>query len=186
MLLLCASYSLQGYVLFMYVFWLYLYLVEVRGFSALRGGVFAGLPWIAAAILTPVGGFVSDRLSRRLSLLAGRRIVAAGGLSLAALFLSAGLFARDAYLAIAALSLSVGFLESVEGVFWATAIDTAGAHAGAAGGLLNMVGSAGGVASTALVPVLIEWVGWSIALGSAAVLSIIGALIWFAIRSPPE
>ncbi|MBV8865251.1 MAG: MFS transporter, partial [Acidobacteriaceae bacterium] len=37
-LLLCLSYVSEGYVLFLFVFWLYIYLVEVRGFSMLKGG----------------------------------------------------------------------------------------------------------------------------------------------------
>lgn len=182
---LCLSYAFQGYVLFMYVFWLYLYLTDVRGFSILSGGIFAGLPWIAAAVLTPVGGAMSDALSARLGPGRGRRVVSMSGLTLAAAFLLLGVLGNGAYIAILALSLSVGFLESVEGVFWAAVIDAAGQDAGAAGGLMNMVGSFGGVVSTVLVPVMIGRVGWAAALGSAAAVSLIGGLIWLAIQTEP-
>ena len=52
-LVLALSYTCEGYVLFIFVFWLYVYLVEVRGFSMLNGGIFAGLPWIAALLSAP-------------------------------------------------------------------------------------------------------------------------------------
>jgi MFS transporter, ACS family, glucarate transporter len=38
-LFLSLSYVSEGYVLFIFVFWLYIYLVDVRGFSMLRGGL---------------------------------------------------------------------------------------------------------------------------------------------------
>jgi ACS family glucarate transporter-like MFS transporter len=55
-ILLSLSYMSEGYLLFMFVSWLYIYLVEVRGFSLARGGLVASLPWIAAIIATPLGG----------------------------------------------------------------------------------------------------------------------------------
>ena len=42
-LLLCLSYVAEGYLLFIFVFWLYTYLVEVRHFSMLNGGLVASL-----------------------------------------------------------------------------------------------------------------------------------------------
>ena len=43
--LLTASYSLQGYVGYIFVFWFYLYLVQERHFTLLSGGLLAALPW---------------------------------------------------------------------------------------------------------------------------------------------
>ncbi len=45
--LLIVSYISEGYVLFIFVFWLYIYLVEKRGFSMMHGGWIAALPWLA-------------------------------------------------------------------------------------------------------------------------------------------
>jgi len=38
--LICLSYFLDSFVLFIFIFWFYLYLVNERGFSLLKGGVF--------------------------------------------------------------------------------------------------------------------------------------------------
>ena len=182
MLLLSASYFLASYVLYIFVFWLYLYLVDVRGFSLLRGGLFTSLPWLVATVLTPAGGAVADSLSRRLGIGRGHRITAAAGLALSGIFLYLGATAPGAYFAIAALSLSIGFETFTEGAFWSSATDIAGTHAGAAGGVLNTFGNLGGVVSTALMPVLIQRFGWTAALSSGTIAIVIAALMWFLIR----
>jgi MFS transporter, ACS family, glucarate transporter len=172
--LICASYFLSSYVLFMFIFWFYLYLVEERKFSVLSGGLFTSMPYILALAVVPAGGYLSDRL--------GKRFVAIGGFAIAAAALLVGTRAANPYAAIGALSISVAFLMATEGPFWSTTIDVAGAHAGAAGGIMNMAGNLGGVASTSLVPVLVKKFGWAIALGSGSGLAILGGLIWLLIR----
>ena len=62
--LLTASYSLQGYVGYIFVFWFYLYLVQVRHFDLLRGAFLSSLPWVLSIVSIPLGGVVSDRLAR--------------------------------------------------------------------------------------------------------------------------
>lgn len=180
-MLLSASYFVGGYILYIFVFWLYTYLVDVRHFSVLRSGVFSSMPWIVAAVLTPVGGIVSDHLVTRWGEGTGRRVVAMTGLALSGLFLLSGAMAGNAYVAIAGLSLAVGFEEFTEGSFWAATINAAGPHAGAATGILNTMGNLGGVASTALVPVLVHRFGWVVALGSGSVLAVLGSLLWLGI-----
>ncbi|HKO41787.1 MAG TPA: MFS transporter [Pyrinomonadaceae bacterium] len=184
--LLSVSYFFSGYVLFIFVFWFFLYLVEVRGFSILSGGFFTSLPFVISTVLTPFGGTLSDFFSAKLGRRWGRRIVAISGFGLSAIFLFWGLKADDPYLAIAALSLSVGFEQFTEGAFWSTAIDIAGPYAGAIAGLMNMAGNLGGVVSTALVPILVSQFGWTFALGTGSVLALVAGLIWFGIQSDHE
>ncbi len=74
MLLLSAGYFLASYILYIFVFWLYMYLVDVRGFSLLRGGLFASLPWLVSTVLTPAGGATADGLSRRMGARTGHRL----------------------------------------------------------------------------------------------------------------
>lgn len=185
-LLISASYFLDSYVLFIFVFWFYLYLVDERHFSILTSGIYSSLPWIAALVIVPLGGRACDVLSTRRGPRIGRRAVAIAGLVVSSGFLAAGARTNDAMLAIAALSLSVAFLMATEGPFWSSAIDVAGAHAGTAGGIMNTAGNLGGVVSTSLVPVLVEWFGWSVALGSASALAIVAAALWLLIRVDEE
>lgn len=55
-LLLTASYTLQGYVGYIFVFWFYLYLVQVRHFDLLRSGLLGSLPWLLSIVSIPAGG----------------------------------------------------------------------------------------------------------------------------------
>jgi ACS family glucarate transporter-like MFS transporter len=184
-LLVSLSYFVEGWVLYIFVFWLYTYLVDVRHFSILKGGVFAALPWLVASVLTPLGGVLSDRLSLRFGESLGRRAVAMSGFILSAIFLWCGATVGNPYVAIAALGLAVGFVEFTEGTFWATTSNIAGVHAGAATGIMNTMGNLGGVASTMLVPVLVKYFGWVVALGSGSVLAVLAALLWLAIDLKP-
>ncbi len=84
--------------------------------------------------------------------------------------------------AIVGLSLSVGFLLSTEPGFWSAAMDLSESNVGAAGGIMNTAGNLGGVVSTALVPVLIQHFGWTIAFGSASALALCGATLWLFIN----
>ena len=183
MAFLSASYFLDSYVLFLFVFWLFKYLVDVRKFSVVGGGWASSLPYLVAGIALPSFGHLSDRLSVRLGRLRGRRVVAMACLTFSGLLLLIGARAAEAWIAVAAISLSVGFVFSTEGPYWSTAIDLAGPHAGAAGGLMNMAGNLGGVVSTAVVPLLIHYLGWLSALLSGCLFAISGAVFWLLIRS---
>lgn len=182
MLLISASYFLDSYVLAMFVFWFYLYLVDERGFSILKSGTFSSLPWIAALVLVPLGGRACDRLSSRFGPRVGRRAVAMAALIVSSSLLLWGARVEQPMLAIAALSLSVGFVMSTEGPFWSSAIDVSGAHAGTAGGIMNTAGNLGGVASASLVPLLVGRFGWGRALATGALFGFVSAILWLFIR----
>ncbi len=181
--LICISYFLDSYTMFMFVFWFYLYLIEKRGFSVLQSGLYTSLPFIVAMLFVPISGHLCDRLSVQLGPHLGRRIIGAGGLVLAAVFLLIGLRLNSPVEAIIGLSLSVGFLLSTEPAFWSASMDLSPSNVGAAGGIMNTAGNLGGVVSTALVPVLIKHFGWTIAFGSASALALCGAILWLFIGS---
>lgn len=171
-ILLIASYISEGYVLFIFVFWLYIYLVEQRGFTMMRGGWMTAVPWLAALAISPAGGWACDRLSMRMGRLAGaKRVIMVGyAASGALLFLSA--YAGSRWVAVAALSLSVAALMSAESSFWVSAAHLSEEHTGALSAVMNMAGIAGGIASTMLVPVLTEHFGWLAAFGSGAAMAL--------------
>ena len=53
-----------GYGLYFYFTWLPTYLIEVLGFSALSGGLFAALPFVLAGAADAAGGWTTDWLAR--------------------------------------------------------------------------------------------------------------------------
>jgi len=180
-LFLTLSYTCEGYVLFIFVFWLYIYLVEVRGFSILYGGFVASLPWLTALVCTPIGGLVCDRISETQGRFAGARtvIMLGYGLSGALLFAAAKLDSRSA--AVTALCISVGALYFAEPAFWATAVHLSGENAGTVSGIMNTAGILGGVVSTSLTPVIVSRFGWLAALSSGTVVAIGCTAVWYAV-----
>ncbi len=179
---LSLSYFFESYSLYVFVFWSYLYLVEQRHFTILRGGVFTGLPFLAATLVIPAVGYASDLVAERSGYLVGRRNLAIALMTISAVFLFCSVRVNNPYLAVGAISLSVASLWSVESIFWSSSIEIGGKNAGAAGAILNTVGNLGGIASTLLVPILLEKFGWSIAFGSSSALLLFSALLWFRIK----
>ena len=55
-LLLSASYFCSNYVFYFFFNWLFIYLVENRGFKVLESGFYASAPWISGALGALAGG----------------------------------------------------------------------------------------------------------------------------------
>lgn len=181
-LLLIGSYVSEGYVLFIFVFWLYTYLVEKRGFSLLGAGWIAAIPWLTALVLTPFGGYLCDRVSRRRGRSTGSKAVitigyaASGGL----LFVAAA--AARPWVSVAALSFSIAALMAAEAGFWSYAAYLGRDHVGLLSGVMNTAGILGGIVSTSLVPVIVRWAGWVPALGSGTIVAFGCTVTWLFIR----
>ncbi len=180
--LLTLSYTLQGYVGYIFIFWFYLYLVQVRRFSLVEGAFISSLPWVLSAISIPLGGVVSDRLVLgRLGPVWGRRLLPILGMGGAGIFISIGAHTASPWLAAASLALATALVLSVESPFWTTAAGLAGERAGTGGALMNTGCNIGGMISPMLTPLVGELFGWEPALHLAAGLSVLAALAWFRI-----
>jgi MFS transporter, ACS family, glucarate transporter len=181
-ILLILSYVGEGYVLFIFVFWLYIYLVEQRHLSAMRGGWAAALPWLTALVFTPLGGRLCDRVARRYGRVTGAKAVLVGGYGITGLTLFIAAYAHTVPLSVIALSLSIAFLMASEAGFWSAAAELAGEHVGAVSGIMNTAGIFGGILSTSLVPVLVKEFGWLAALCSGTVFAALCVLLALAMR----
>ncbi len=180
--LLTLSYTLQGYVGYIFVFWFYLYLVQERKFDLLQGAWASSLPWLLSMASIPLGGYVSDRLAASgLGPAWGRRAIPILGLGSSGILIAIGAHTASPVLAAVTLALATALLLSVEGPFWATMIGIAGPRSGAAGGIMNMGSNLGGLVSPALTPLLARYIGWENALHVAAALSLIAAALWLGI-----
>ena len=181
--LLTLSYTLQGYVGYIFVTWFYIYLVQERHFSLLTGAWMSSLPWILSIISIPLGGYVSDRLiTGRAGPVWGRRIIPVAGMILSGILISIGAHTGSAVFAALSLALATAFILCVEGPFWATMIRIAGKRSGTAGGIMNMGSNLGGLISPVLTPFIATLIGWENALHVAALLAVAGGLMWLWIK----
>jgi len=181
--LLTISYTLQGYVGYIFVSWFYLYLVQERNFGLLSGAWMSSLPWILSIVSIPVGGLISDRLAAgRSGPVWGRRIVPLTGMALSGILISIGAHTGSTAMAAISLAFATALILCVEGPFWAMMMRIAGNKSGTAGGIMNMGSNIGGLISPALTPVIASLIGWENALHVAAGLAVIAALCWFWIK----
>lgn len=178
---LVLSYGCLGYVAYVYMSWFYLYLVNVRGFDVLRGGFFASAPFLAILVSCPLGGWVTDRLALRRGVTQGRKAVGMTGMVLAAATIALGALMESPYLAIASLSIGAGWLYFTVGAYWSSMSDLSTSHAGSLSGLMNMGANIGGAVSPTLTPWIAEHWGWPVSLSVAAIIALIGGVLWLKI-----
>jgi ACS family glucarate transporter-like MFS transporter len=178
---LVLSYSCLGYVAYVYLSWFYLYLVNVRGFDALQGGLYASAPFWAILVGCPLGGWATDRLAASHGVTQGRLLAGMAGMACAGCAIAVGAFADSAGLAIVAMSLGAGCLYFAVGAYWASTSDLSKTHAGALSGLMNTGANLGGALSPSLTPWMAAQWGWSVALGVAGAIALLGAALWLKI-----
>jgi ACS family glucarate transporter-like MFS transporter len=181
-----AAYFTIGYIAYLYFSWFYLYLVNVRGFSLTHGGLYGSLPFLTAAVVAPLAGWLSDHLSQRYGKRTGRCMLGIIGLLLGAGWICAGAAATHPLWAVVFLSLGAGSLFLGVPAYFATTIDLAKTHAGIAGGFMNMGGNLGGALSPTLTPLLAHHFGWDGALYASAALAFVGALFWLGVHPEQE
>jgi MFS transporter, ACS family, glucarate transporter len=182
-LLLATSYFCSNYVFYLFFNWLFIYLVESRGFKILEGGAYAAAPWIAGAFGAIAGGAMCDGLGRRIGMRWGCRVPGILGLILTAGLIVAAATAADPYVAVIYLSLCLGCQQLTEGAFWAATIAVSGRHASAACGVLNTGGNVVGGVGALLVPFTVQAFGWEAALATGSIFAVLGAVLWLWIRA---
>jgi ACS family glucarate transporter-like MFS transporter len=182
---LTASYTLQGYVGYVFVFWFFLYLVQVRHFAFLRAAWLTTLPWLASLIVIPLGGVISDWAVKRCGSTWGRRSLPLPAMALAAGFLLLGARTSSAGLAALSLTAATALVLATEGPYWASMTQLCGRQSGIGGGVMNFGSNLGGLISPVLTPWLAAQLGWETALGLAAIIAVVGAILWMSITFDP-
>jgi MFS family permease len=179
LMLLTIGYFAVCYFDYLFFYWIYYYFGEVRHIEPTRTAVYTAALFLTWTVMTPLGGWVSDRLVERCGRKAGRRLVPIVGLALSAVLLGWGASVSRPGASAALLSLALGLAAATDGPFWAAAIDMGGAHVGAAGGVLNMGGNLGGFFAPIITPFIASYFGWSSGLYSASLIVMLGVLVWF-------
>ena len=175
------GYGSMNYVFFIFYSWIFIYFVNIRGFSVLEGSFLASLPFLMGAIGATLGGYLCDKLQIRYGVKWGHRIPIIIGLVPSAGFLIFGSITENPYLAVLSLSLCYGFIELTEGPFW-SAIGFVSKKPQAAGGILNTGGNLGGVLATPLIPIMADQFGWMIALNSWVFFALLGVFAFMQIK----
>lgn len=172
------SYFCYGYVAWIFFSWFYIYLATVRGLNLKASAFYAMLPFLAMAACCPLGGLISDLVTRRRGLRIGRCGLAFVSIVLAALFLLLGSQVASARLASVVLAGGAGALYLSQSSFWSVAADIAGPSSGSVSGFMNMGAQLGGALTASVTPAIAVRFGWKASFVVAASLCVIGALAW--------
>jgi nitrate/nitrite transporter NarK len=171
-----------GYGLYFYFTWLPTFLIKVLGFSVLGGGVFAALPFLLAGIADLVGGWLTDRLSRRHGLRVGRCYLGFGAFMTCAALVFASTLPVPAVAKAVLLAMALGSADLALGACWAVPIDIAPDHAGVITGCMNTLGNLGGLLGPLVVGIAVDrWHSWTFPFYVTAIIYACGACAWLAI-----
>jgi ACS family glucarate transporter-like MFS transporter len=176
------SYFCYGYAAYIFFSWFFIYLNDVRHLNLRQSTYYTMLPFIAMAIGSPLGGWLSDRLTKAYGKRAGRCGIAAFGIGLSAVFIALGTQVESAQLASLILAGGAGALYLSQSSFWSVSADIGGTSAGSVSGLMNMGGQIGGALTASLTPAIANRWGWSASFLVAAALCACGALAWLIVE----
>jgi MFS family permease len=174
---LSLMYFCYGWVLWMYLFWLPTYLIEVRGYTQIKMGLGASLPLLAATSTNILGGWMSDKLTRRWrDLRRSRLTILVVGFSIAAAALAPGVLAESPVVSMAFLTLALAGLELTVPISWAISLDIGGDYSGSVSAIMNTLGNIGGALGAVCVGYLATNLGWNSPFFTASALCIFAAL----------
>jgi ACS family glucarate transporter-like MFS transporter len=150
----------QDYLLYLFVTWIPTYLVMARGFSIIKMGIYASLPWVAGFIAQPLAGFLSDLLIKRgLSVTQARKRIQVGLQICAAAVMGVG-FIDSPILAIYLLTFAVAAESGAGGLIWAFVTEVAPENmAGSVGGIMNAGGALAGIIAPIATGFIVKFTG---------------------------
>lgn len=180
----CIGQFAGNSTLVFFLTWFPTYLATERHMGWLKVGVYAVLPFAAAAVGVMSGGFVSDALLKATrSANIARKAPVIAGLLLASTIISANWIASDA-LVIAVMSVAF-FGQGLVGLGWSLISDIAPKSlAGLTGGVFNLAANLAGIVTPLVIGLIVSTTGsfvWALAfvgvialLGAASYLFILG------------
>jgi len=175
---LILGYGFQGYAFYVYYNWFYFYAVKMRGLDLLHAAAWTSAPFLAMAVLSPVGGWFSDRVARVSDRRKGRVAAVWVGMGAAAVLLYTGNHLSLTTIALPMIALAAGFTMFGAANFWAACIDLAPGCSASLSALMNTMGSLGGVVSSTVTASIAVHRGWVPALDVAVWVTIGSGLLF--------
>ncbi len=174
------------YTLGFFQAWLQTYLVRGRGFTE-AALVLSSFTYIVGATANGLGGVAGDRMVRRLGLRNARRGLGVAGLGVAALCLSATLYAPSGNLALVFLSLAYGGILFQQPSLCALCLDVGRRNAGAVFGFMNTAANIASALSAVVFGYLVGYSGsYNVPFIPMVVLLALGAVLWWQVDPTHE
>ncbi len=177
---LAAAYFCFTYTWWLFLNWLPTYLVQARGYTAIKMGFFASLPWLAALISTNGAGWLSDTLVKRgFSTGSARRTLIYIGAPAMAVCLWFVPQAENAEMAVALITVTIALAGMNLPAFWSMPIDMNAQKAGVITGMMNTGSAFASIVAPGVTGYVAMWFGWTAALGLGSVLALLSAILMY-------
>lgn len=158
------------------------YFKEALGYNLGNVGFYAALPHLTMSIIVPFGGQLADYLRKNhMTTTSVRKIMNCGGFGLEAVFLLVVAFSKSAAVAIAFLTIAVGFSGFAISGFNVNHLDIAPRYASILMGISNGIGTFAGM----LCPIVVEMLTqkgtreeWSHVFLIASIIHFIGVIFY--------
>jgi len=153
------------YTYWIFINWLPTYLVNERGFTTIKMGFLASLPWLSAFISMNLAGWISDFMVKRgVSTGKARRVLIYIGLPCMALCLWLTTQATDAHVAVALLMVTMFFTGLNFPSFWSLPMDMNAQKAGMIAGMMNTGSALAAILAPGVTGYVALFMGWTAAL----------------------
>lgn len=157
--LILAMYFFYAWGSWFFFSWFPTFLESGRGFSKGELTYAIAVPFLMSMAGNITGGYLSDKLSARHGVRAGRKIPGVTGLAVSALFMFLAAFIPGKLQVFIFLSLCFGVIDLMLPSAWALCIDVGKRYAGAISGAMNTAGNIGGFVCASLFGYLVEATG---------------------------
>lgn len=165
-----------GFMFWGFMYWLPGYLSQTYNLSITSVGLFSIVPWAAGVIGAVIGGLVLDQAFIRTEKVRSRFVFMSVALLLAGASLIPIVIAPSLAVAIACISLGVGFGFLTGGAWWVAAIDAAPDQPGAAAGFVDAAFALAGIIAPSVMGFTVAATGsFSSGLAVMSVLAILGS-----------
>lgn len=177
------QYFITAYIMYVYLAWLPLYLMEAQHFSLAQMGIGASIPWFILFVVNMGAAAMSDKLvAKGVAKNKCRSWFAITGLAGCACFMYVASLATTPWMNVLWLSLSLGSLGLTFATSWPACIDLGGVYSGSVAGWMNFCGNLGGV----VAPVTTAWMatayGWQPTLLATSASATIGIIAWLLVQ----
>jgi sugar phosphate permease len=167
-----------------YVAWVPYFLATEHKLKFAEMGIYSALPLIGGACGGAVGGYLNDYLIRRIRRRWARVMIGAGGKGLACLLVVGALLVYDdPYLFCWMLFFVKFFADSGLVTAWGAVTDVSGKATGTVFGVVNTVGTIGGVLSPTIFALVAARFNWGVVFAVVGSTYLLAALTWLLVNA---
>lgn len=176
---ICAMYFFYAFGSWFFFTWFPTFMELGRGFDKSELTYAVAVPFVMSMIGNIIGGYLTDKLTKKYGLKIGRKALGTSSLAVSAIFMFLAAFIPGKMAVFIFLSLCFGIFDLMLPSAWALCIDLGKKHAGSISGAMNTFGNIGGFCCGILFGYLVQSSGnYNLPLYMISAMLIISAVLF--------